>query len=136
MSFQEEKLDSIIILDFGGQYCHLIARRVRELYVYSQIYPNDITVNEIKNMGSDFNIKGIILSGSPASVKGMGSPKFESEILEFDHELAIILEPMDKMNDSLDVSWMKNRYFREKRGVKMPTKKREWSQLMEGLNGN
>jgi hypothetical protein len=61
---------------------------------------------------------------------------FESEILEFDHDLAIILEPMDKTNDSLDVSWMKTRYFREKRGAKMPTKKREWSQWMEGLNGN
>lgn len=82
MSYQEEKLDAILILDFGGQYCHLIARRVREFNIYSEIFPNDITVKEIKDLESDFDVRGIILSGSPASVKGLEGPKFESAILD------------------------------------------------------
>jgi GMP synthase (glutamine-hydrolysing) len=41
------KPDGIAILDFGGQYCHLIARRVREMNVYSEILPCDATVEEL-----------------------------------------------------------------------------------------
>ena len=55
--------DRILILDFGSQYTQLIARRVREVGVYSEIYPWDIDEQSIR----DFNPKGIILSGGPES---------------------------------------------------------------------
>ena len=55
--------EKVIILDFGSQYTQLIARRVRELNIYSEIHPynNDIEI--------DSNVKAIILSGSPYSVR-------------------------------------------------------------------
>jgi GMP synthase (glutamine-hydrolysing) len=56
--------DTILILDFGSQYTQLIARRVRELKVYSVIEPCTISFEKIKAM----NPKGIILSGGPHSV--------------------------------------------------------------------
>ncbi len=54
--------NEIAILDFGSQYTHLIARRVRELGVVSHIYPNDISASKLKNA------KGVILSGGPRSL--------------------------------------------------------------------
>ncbi|CAA6808277.1 MAG: GMP synthase [glutamine-hydrolyzing] (EC [uncultured Thiotrichaceae bacterium] len=56
--------DRILILDFGSQYTQLIARRVREVGVYSEIYPWDVNEDDIRN----FKPKGIILSGGPESV--------------------------------------------------------------------
>jgi GMP synthase (glutamine-hydrolysing) len=63
--------DMILILDFGSQYTQLIARRVRELNVYSEIHPWD-KCPEITS-----NIKGVILSGSPFSVRDEKSPKID-----------------------------------------------------------
>lgn len=60
--------ETILILDFGSQYTQLIARRVRELNVYCEIHP----FNKIPDITSD--IKGVILSGSPSSVRDEGSP--------------------------------------------------------------
>ncbi len=60
--------ETIIILDFGSQYTQLIARRVRELNVYCEIHP----YNNIPELGSD--VKGVILSGSPFSVRDEDSP--------------------------------------------------------------
>ena len=68
-------MDTIIVLDFGGQYCHLIARRVRELGVYSEILPFDIDINKLKKIAP----KGIILSGGPSSVYKEGSPQLSDE---------------------------------------------------------
>jgi len=62
--------DKILILDFGSQYTQLIARRVREQKVYSEIYPFNVPIERIKN----FEPKGIILSGGPSSVYEQGSP--------------------------------------------------------------
>lgn len=72
-------MDKIIILDFGGQYCHLIARRVRDLGVYSEIYPYDISVKKLRAL----HPKGIILSGGPNSVYEEGSPQLSEEFYEY-----------------------------------------------------
>ncbi len=63
--------DRILILDFGAQYTQLIARRVREVGVYSEILPWDITDEEVRA----FNPKGIILSGGPESVTDSTPPR-------------------------------------------------------------
>ena len=76
------RYDTILVLDFGGQYCHLIARRVRENKVYSEIVPHDITPEEISRINERLNVKGLILSGGPLSVYEKDSPKIDSEILE------------------------------------------------------
>ncbi|MDH5199834.1 MAG: GMP synthase (glutamine-hydrolyzing), partial [Candidatus Bathyarchaeota archaeon] len=72
----------MVILDFGGQYCHLIARRVREMRVFSEILPFDATPSEIEALGSVMEIRGIILSGSPASVRLENAPNLEEGVLE------------------------------------------------------
>ncbi len=70
--------DKILVLDFGGQYNQLIARRIRELSVYAEIIPyNKITVKDIKREG----YKGIIFTGGPNSVYDSGSPHFDADIL-------------------------------------------------------
>ncbi|HBF89073.1 MAG TPA: GMP synthase (glutamine-hydrolyzing) [Bacteroidales bacterium] len=63
--------ERIIILDFGSQYTQLIARRVRELNVYCEIHP----FNKIPKIDSD--VKGVILSGSPFSVRDVNSPRVD-----------------------------------------------------------
>jgi GMP synthase (glutamine-hydrolysing) len=68
----------IIVVNYGGQYCHLIARRTRELGVYSEVKPFDISVEEIKKL----NPKGIILSGGPSSVYDKKAPKSDDRILK------------------------------------------------------
>ncbi len=73
--------DTILVLDFGGQYCHLIARRVRELRVYSEIVSSDITCEEIDGMSASLRVKGLILSGGPSSVYNDDSPKIDLRIL-------------------------------------------------------
>ncbi len=69
--------DKILILDFGSQYTQLIARRVRELGTYSEIYPWDISLNKI----TAFNAKGIILSGGPESVTLEDTPEISNEVI-------------------------------------------------------
>lgn len=71
-------IDKILILDFGGQYNQLIARRVREQNVYAEIKPyNKINCNDIKKVA----YKGIIFTGGPNSVYDDASPHFDPEIL-------------------------------------------------------
>ena len=70
------KKEVILILDFGGQYNQLIARRVREEEVYSEIVPYNISIEKIK----DINPKGIIFTGGPASVYLEDAPKLDKEI--------------------------------------------------------
>ena len=71
--------DCIVVLDFGAQYSQLIARRVRELGVYSLILPFNATADEIRAQG---RVKGIIFSGGPASVPQPGSPRPSQEIFD------------------------------------------------------
>jgi GMP synthase (glutamine-hydrolysing) len=70
--------DAIAILDFGSQYTQLIARRVRELGVYSEIFPVDAPWSEISAIGP----RGLILSGGPASVYDPGAPTLPDYVLE------------------------------------------------------
>ncbi len=76
------KYDTILVLDFGGQYCHLIARRIRENSVYSEIVTHDITPDGIAKLNEQLNVKGIILSGGPSSVYEENAPKLDSRILD------------------------------------------------------
>ena len=70
--------EKILVLDFGGQYNQLIARRVREQQVYAEIKPyNKITAPQIKSAG----YKGIIFTGGPNSVYDPASPHFDPEVL-------------------------------------------------------
>ena len=78
----QTKYDTILVLDFGGQYCHLIGRRIREQDVYSEIVPHDISPEEVKALNEKFNIKGLILSGGPSSVYELNAPKLHPRILE------------------------------------------------------
>jgi GMP synthase (glutamine-hydrolysing) len=71
-------MDKILILDFGSQYTQLIARRVRELKVYSEIQPYSISIAEIRA----FRPTALILSGSPASIYQADAPKPDPAILE------------------------------------------------------
>lgn len=78
----QNKYDTILVLDFGGQYCHLIGRRIRENDVYSEIVSHDISPEEVKALNEKFNIKGLILSGGPSSVYEPNAPKLHPRILE------------------------------------------------------
>jgi GMP synthase (glutamine-hydrolysing) len=78
------KYDTILVLDFGGQYCHLIGRRIREHGVYSEIVAHDITPDEIKLLSEKFNVKGLIFSGGPASVYEHNAPRPDPHILDLD----------------------------------------------------
>lgn len=68
----------IAVLDFGGQYAHLICRRVRALGVYSALLPHDTRLSDLAEKG----VAGIILSGGPASVYADSAPKADPEIFE------------------------------------------------------
>ncbi|NSW89386.1 MAG: glutamine-hydrolyzing GMP synthase [Firmicutes bacterium] len=68
----------VLILDFGGQYNQLIARRVRESNVYCEIFPYNISIDKIKNL----NPKGIIFTGGPASVTDKGAPFCNAEVFK------------------------------------------------------
>ena len=70
--------DEVLVLDFGGQYSQLIARRVRECGVYSELLPHHVPVEDIERRGP----KGLILSGGPASVYGADAPRLRRELLE------------------------------------------------------
>ena len=68
----------ILVLDFGGQYSQLIARRVRECRVFSELIPYDTPVEEIMAKIPE----GIILSGGPNSVYGEGAPRVDERLFD------------------------------------------------------
>ena len=73
-----QNLSKILIIDFGSQFTQLIARRIRELGIFSEI----ISHNKIKNKDINHNIKGIILSGGPLNVYEINKYSFDKEIIE------------------------------------------------------
>jgi GMP synthase (glutamine-hydrolysing) len=71
-------VDEVVVLDYGGQYSQLIARRVRELGVFSELLPHHVGAEEVRRRTP----KGLILSGGPASVYASAAPLLDRELLE------------------------------------------------------
>ena len=72
--------ERIIVLDFGAQYTQLIARRIREAGVFSEILPCTASLTDLAGT------RGIVLSGGPSSVYEEGAPQLDSKILSLDRE--------------------------------------------------
>lgn len=94
---QDIHAQRILILDFGSQFTQLIARRVREIGVYSEVRAWDITVEEI----NEFNPKGIILAGGPESVTEMGSPRAPQAVFELGLPVLGVCYGMQTMAEQL-----------------------------------
>ena len=101
--------DRILILDFGSQYTQLIARRVREAGVYSEIYTGDIDFDSIQS----FQPSGLILSGGPESAFIVDAPKPPQEIYSMGLPILGICYGMQAMTEQLggQVSPSNNREF-------------------------
>ena len=76
--------ERILVMDFGGQTAQLIARRVRDQNVFCQVVRHDLSADRVREL----NPKGIILSGGPASVYGVGAPMIDPAI--FDLKIPIL----------------------------------------------
>lgn len=74
MTSESGQRPQIVVLDTGGQYCHLITRKIRELGVYSEIRPSETPASELAG------VKGIVISGGPSSVYDAGSPQVDPAI--------------------------------------------------------
>src|SRR3979409_2795986 len=68
--------EEVVVLDYGGQYSQLIARRVRELGVFSELLPHHVGAEEVRKRKP----KGLILSGGPASAYADGAPKLDTHL--------------------------------------------------------
>jgi GMP synthase (glutamine-hydrolysing) len=88
---------TIVVLDFGSQFTQLIARRLRELSVYSEILPFDTSIGEIQRR----NPAGIILSGGPKSVSESGAPRCDVGVFEAGVPVLGICYGMQLMTDAL-----------------------------------
>jgi GMP synthase (glutamine-hydrolysing) len=75
---QRTDTQQVLVLDFGGQYSQLIARRVRECGVFCELLPHDVALEEVRRRAP----RGLILSGGPASVYAPGAPALRTELLE------------------------------------------------------
>src|SRR4051812_23097791 len=71
-------VDEVVVLDYSGQYSQLIARRVRECGVFSELLPHHVGAEEVRRRAP----KGLILSGGPASVYADGAPRLDKELLQ------------------------------------------------------
>jgi GMP synthase (glutamine-hydrolysing) len=89
--------EEVLVLDFGGQYSQLIARRIRECGVYAELLPHDTDLEAIRVR----NPRGLVLSGGPASVYSEGAPELRSELLELDLPVLGICYGMQAMVHAL-----------------------------------
>ena len=80
MTISDPTEESVLVVDFGAQYAQLIARRVREASVYSEIVPHTITAAEVREKAPT----GIIFSGGPKSVHVDGAPMIDPEVYDLD----------------------------------------------------
>ena len=123
---EHSALDTIVVLDFGSQYTQLIARRIRELSVFSVVLPCTASLDEIKA----HNPRGIILSGGPCSVYDDDAPKADARVLALERPVLGICYGLQFMTHNLG-------------GKVRPASKREYghaqvsitetSRLFEGL---
>ncbi|MBE7927587.1 MULTISPECIES: glutamine-hydrolyzing GMP synthase [Pseudomonadaceae] len=97
MSHPDIHAHRILILDFGSQYTQLIARRVRELGVYCELHPFDMSDEDIR----EFNPRGIILAGGPESVHAEGSPRAPQAVFDLKVPLFGICYGMQTMSEQL-----------------------------------
>ena len=74
--------DKILILDFGSQVTQLIARRVREAHVYCEVHPCDVSDEWVRQYASDGKLRGVILSGSHASVYEDSTDRAPQQVFE------------------------------------------------------
>ncbi len=94
---REVRQDEVVVLDYGGQYSQLIARRVRECGVFSELLPHHVGIEEIRKRSP----RGLILSGGPASVYADGAPSLDPELLELGIPVLGICYGMQAMVHSL-----------------------------------
>ncbi len=80
MSSQSQQSRPVVVVDFGAQYAQLIARRVREANVYSEVVPHTAGVEEIAAK----NPRAVVLSGGPASVYEEGAPRLDPTLFDLD----------------------------------------------------
>ena len=97
LSVNNKTIDTILVLDFGSQYTQLIARRVRELDVYSEILPWDIDEEKITKL----NPKGVILSGGPNSVTDSYTPRVPQVIFDLNIPLLGICYGMQTLAEQM-----------------------------------
>ncbi|MEP4548108.1 MAG: glutamine-hydrolyzing GMP synthase [Saccharospirillum sp.] len=97
MSHLDIHAQNILILDFGSQYTQLIGRRVREIGVYCEIRPYDMTDDEVR----EFNPNGIIISGGPESVHAKDSPRAPQAVFELGVPVLGICYGMQTMAEQL-----------------------------------
>jgi GMP synthase (glutamine-hydrolysing) len=77
-SVPAQAAEEVLVLDFGGQYSQLIARRIRECGVFSELLPHDTPLERIRERGP----RGLVLSGGPASVYADGAPALRKDLLD------------------------------------------------------
>jgi len=97
MSLQDIHAHRILILDFGSQYTQLIARRVREIGVYCEIHPWDMSAEDI----NAFAPRGVILAGGPESVHAADSPRAPQAVFDLNVPLFGICYGMQTMAEQL-----------------------------------
>lgn len=73
-------IDKITVLDFGSQYSHLICRRIRDFSVYAELAPYDVSMDDLAQ--EEHNLRGVIFSGGPASVRDIDAPIPQNDIFE------------------------------------------------------
>jgi GMP synthase (glutamine-hydrolysing) len=86
-----------LVLDFGGQYSQLIARRIRECGVFAELLPSTTSLEKIRERQP----KGLVLSGGPASVYEEGAPAFPTELLDLEIPVLGICYGMQAMVQAL-----------------------------------
>ena len=109
LPLDKKNVDTILVLDFGSQYTQLIARRIRELNVFSIILPWDVSVKKINSL----NPMGVVLSGGPESVTDLNTPRIPEAVFKLDVPVLGICYGMQTLAEQFggQVSSSKNKEF-------------------------